>query len=135
MNPFKILFLFSIVYVVPPQQQIQTDTSPPTITNIVVVASTNPNNANMLLATITLDAYDVSGVASITMYYRKTSRNMDYRVAGGFKLLVDNTYILYSKPFHKSQYEYRIIALDNYGNYTCTADNLALCPGGLLWVR
>lgn len=130
-----LLFFFLIIQLLLSSVMLPTvsDTTAPFVGKINFTTET-AEDPNMLLGIISVQVTDTAGIESVTMYYRKHRGSRDYRLAGKMKNQ-DGMYVLWSTPFHKSQYDVRFIAIDNYGNATCTVTTLALCPGSIIWVK
>ncbi|MCH7664122.1 MAG: hypothetical protein IH859_09685 [Chloroflexi bacterium] len=107
------------------------DTTGPDVSNITV--SVIRVGSATFEATISARVFDHSGVATVTIYYYKVNRGSNYRSAGQMRLSQSGIYILITPTFHSSQYDFRILAVDNLGNANCTVTNLAACPGQVVW--
>jgi RNA polymerase sigma-70 factor (ECF subfamily) len=79
--------------------------------------------------TVSATVNDLAGIASVMLYY-KTGKGT-YQLAGPMMAVGGGIYSLTISPLTPAgDYDYRILAIDNFGNATCNVKNLADCPGG-----
>lgn len=100
------------------------ETDPPKVSG--PAASPNPALTTTPV-TITAAVNDLSGVASVTLYYRVGKGA--YQSAGTMKLGGGNSYSLNIGALSAGSYTFRIVAVDSLGNATCDTSNLDACPG------
>jgi hypothetical protein len=94
-----------------------------------VYTNGNPPDTATVSATVT----DLSGVASVTLYYSSGSKTA-FQVWGPMSGSGDS-YSTAFGPFGSiGTYEYRIYAVDGLGNANCSTSDINACPGGTLTV-
>jgi hypothetical protein len=72
---------------------------------------------------------DLSGVASVTLYYRTGKGG--FARWGSLKEGAAGSYVVGFGSFSVvGIYEYRIVAVDGLGNANCATTALSRCPGG-----
>jgi RNA polymerase sigma-70 factor (ECF subfamily) len=114
-----------------PTPLLPTPTSTPDTTAPKVSGPSASPNPAFTISPIAISATvsDPDGIASVMLYY-KTGKGA-YQLAGPMKAAGGGIYSLTIGPLTPAgDYDYRILAMDNFGNATCGVKTLADCTGG-----
>jgi len=108
------------------------DTTGPKVGNITI--DPNPIFTNGL-TNVSAQVNDSSGVANVTLYYKKVANKGKYISAGQMTLSGDVYSITLGPIPEAGEYDLRVHAIDRLNNESCSTTNLENCSGGSLTVN